>query len=500
MENNLLHKASVSLKEWLQYHIFTKKFSSPIGLALLGLITVFVTYITVLVDQTMGIAIVGGLVGLLLCILCVGFPVFGYYTVFVVTILMQLPERLLNLTQAIPTGLLPEYLGYIVFLGVITRQEYRKEITGKFWSHTIVIWMMVLLAYHLFEVVNPAASSKFGWFNFVRKQISFLSFFYMSYCLLNSRKAIVRFTQFWVVFTTIHALYACKQQWFGYFAFEDVWLRMYPDRYAMFVNFGFVRKFGLLSDPASAGILYALSTVFIAVLFIRATKFKMRFLYLVLVLIHFLATTYTGTRTATLMVVAGMVMYCVLYLYERRTIILCIAFVFMIVGLLVAPIYDNLIINRMRSAFEGSKDPSALVRDINRKMAQPYVYSHPIGGGLNSSGLLGTLYDPGHYLASIPPDSGYMQTMLEQGPIGLALMVIFYFIILKTGIHYFYRVRDPELRTLYGAHLCSIFTLFVAQYSQMAVGQYPSILYYYAVMVIFLKLHQYESTKPTLTT
>ncbi|WP_315820631.1 hypothetical protein [Paraflavitalea speifideaquila] len=166
----------------------------------------------------------------------------------------------------------------------------------------------------------------------------------------------------------------------------------------------------------------------------------------------------------------------------------------MITALLVAPIYDNAVINRLRSTFEGSKEPSAMVRDLNRKLVQPYVWSHPIGGGVNTAGLVGQMYNPGHYLSFIPPDSAYMQTMMEQGPIGLALLLIFYYVILRTGIKYFYRVRDPDLKSQYAAHLVSVFSLLVAQFSQMAIGQYPNVLYFYSALAIFLKLHLYDSS------
>ena len=85
---------------------------------------------------------------------------------------------------------------------------------------------------------------------------------------------------------------------------------------------------------------------------------RQQFLYYGLAILHFLATSYTGTRTATLMVVAAIVFYCILTLYQRRTLIFSGVFAFMITALLVAPIYDNMVINRLRSTFEGSKDPS----------------------------------------------------------------------------------------------------------------------------------------------
>ena len=495
MAKNVLHKASASILSWLHYHFLERKMGTSLGIAILGFIAIAMSYITVLVDSKISIGIVAGVAGILIFLVCMIYPFVGFYLTYFICLFLMFPARLLNAAAVIPTGLIPEYLSYLTLLGVITRQEYKKEATGKFWGHTITLWIMILLVYYVLQIVNPNMGSKLGWFNFFRKQVSFAAFFYMSYCFFNSRKAIEIFTGFWIILTTIEALYTCKQQWFGFFGFEYTWLVSDPDRYDLFVNGGFVRRFGLLSDPAAAGVLYACSTTFMLVMALRAKKLQQQILYFVLTILHFMASSYTGTRTATLMVVAGVVFYCVLTLYERKTLIFSGLFAVMFIGLMVAPVYDNMIINRLRSTFEGSKDPSALVRDLNRKLVQPYVHSHPIGGGIFTAGLIGSLYNPGHYLASIPPDSAYMQTMMEQGPIGLALLLIFYYVILRTGIRYFYRVRDPDLKTLYAAHLVCIFSLLVAQFSQMAIGQYPNVLYFYSALAIFLKLHLYDSSK-----
>ncbi|WEK36231.1 MAG: O-antigen ligase family protein [Candidatus Pseudobacter hemicellulosilyticus] len=499
MERNLIHKASESLKEWLRYHVFTRKLTTPVGIAILGLIAILISYITVLVDYKLSVVLVAAVGIILLCVLCIVYPLFGFYCSYVVTICMMFPERMMNSGTPIPTGLIPEYLAYLAMLGVLTKDQYRKQISPQFWNHSITIWILVLVVYTMLQGINPSMGNKLGWFNYFRKQVSYAAFFYISYCFLNSRKAIFNFTWFWLVISSLNALYCCKQQWLGFSGFEETWLMADPKRYALFVNFGFVRRFGLLSDPAAAGILYACGTVLCLVLALRAKKAKPRILFYLLAAIHFMATSYTGTRTGTLMVVAGVVLYCVMTLYDKRTVMFCGVFAFGLTALLVAPIYNNQIINRLRSTFEGSKDPSALVRDVNRHIAQPYVYSHPFGGGINTSGLAGSMYNPGHYLNSIPPDSGYMQVMLEQGPVGLLFTCIFYFVILRTGIRWFYRVKDEELKTLYVAHLAAIFTLMVAQYSQLAIGQYPSVLYFYSVLAMLLKLHQYDSSRRLIT-
>lgn len=491
MERNLLQRASVSIGDWLRYQFLNRKMETPFGLFLLGTIAVCLAYITALDGYKLSIGIVAGVGVLLICIVCVLYPMFGFLFSFVISLFIVLPERLLN-GGTIPTGLIPEFFSYLTLIGVITNHKYRKEAQHGFWNAGITIALLVFLSYYFIELVNPAMGNKLGWFNAFRKQFSYFVFFYLAYCLLNSRKAIRFFTNFWIIVSSFEALYACKQQWFGFFDFEYTWLIADEKRYNLFVNWGFARKFGLLSDPASAGILFSATAMFILVLALRERRTGVRMLYYLLTIINLLASTYTGTRTATVMIVGGVLFYCIVTLYERRTLFFTAFFAAALTFILVAPIYNNVVFTRVRSAFEGSKDPSALVRDLNRKAVQPYVYMHPIGGGIFTCGNIGELYNPGHYLNNFPPDSGYMAVMMEMGFIGLIMLLVSYYIILRTGIRYFYRVKDPYIKTLYVANLVYIFTLFVAMYSQQAIGQYPSVFYYLSALALLLKLHQFD--------
>lgn len=491
MENNFVNKTS-GVVSWFRDQIFTRKMASPVGLLILACLSVCMAYATALISVKVSIGITAMVGGILLCALSVMYPWVGFILTFFVCFFLLLPSRLTNVPIMIPTGLIPEFFSYLTLLGLITKDKYRQQVTSETWNSPIIWWSLVMMAYYFIILFNPAMSSKVGWFNFTRKQFSYGAFILICYMLINSRWSLVFLMRTWIVVSTIHALYCCKQQWFGFSNWEYVWLISDPKRFDLFVNSGFMRRFGLVSDPAAAGILYACGCVLVLVLGLRAKEFKKKLFYFLLATVHFLASSYTGTRTATLMIIAGMAFYCILTLYEKRTLIFSAVFGIGLMGLMFAPIYDNMVINRLRSTFEGSKDPSAMARDLNRKMVQPYVWSHPIGGGLNTAGLVGQTYNPGHYLSMIPPDSAYMQTMMEQGPIGLALLLIFYYFILRTGIKNFYRVKDHYIKTLYVANLVSIFTLLVAQFSQQAIGQYPSVLYFYAGLALLLKLHQFD--------
>jgi 4-amino-4-deoxy-L-arabinose transferase-like glycosyltransferase len=103
---------------------------------------------------------------------------------------------------------------------------------------------------------------------------------------------------------------------------------------------------------------------------------------------------------------------------------------------------------------------------------------------------------PWHRLAGYPPDSGYMKIMLEQGWVGLILNVVFYYIVLQTGISGFYNARKKDIKTLYLAFTVCFFSLVVGQYSQLAISQYPQYFFYLATLVIFYKLKEYDTKTP----
>jgi putative inorganic carbon (hco3(-)) transporter len=257
-----------------------------------------------------------------------------------------------------------------------------------------------------------------------------------------------------------------------------------------------MRKFSMLSDPAASGVLFSAYMVLILVLAIRTASTKRKIWLYSLAMICFLGFSYSGTRTSNIILLGGILFYGIATINEKRTIRLVTGTAIGFILLLSIPVYNPVML-RIRSTFEGSKDPSAAFRDMNRKRIQPYIYSHPIGGGINTCIPEGLIYSPGHYLASFPSDSGYLKIAVEQGWIGLALALIFYYLILRTGIRNFYRARAPEIRMWYIACIAFVFCLLIGQFSQIVIGQYPTIFLYYGAIVIFIKLVNYEQKPRT---
>jgi putative inorganic carbon (hco3(-)) transporter len=477
---------------WLKHHIVDKKMNSVIGYIFLSIIILGITWLTVTVDQRIGPGVVAGLGGICLVIAFMKFPYFGFYFTIAFSTLVSTIDRLLNI--GVPSGTFIELFTYLLFVSVVLKYEFRHRIDLDFWRNPITVGLFILFSFYIVELFNPNMFSALGWVSFFRKQLSFFVFYYLCYAFFNSRKKILYFVHFNIALTTLAALYACKQQWFGYAGFEKRAIAI-DGSYALLFQGGFLRKFSVFSDPATSGVLFASVAVLCIILAVRETRKKARNWFGFCTLINLLGYSYSGTRTATLMVVSGIALYVVCTLYEKRTVTFAIIFILALVTIITMP-FQNMVTNRIRTTFQAGKDASASLRDFNRHAVQPYIQDHPIGGGIFTCGFEGPKYNHGHYLEMLQPDSGYMKTLAEEGAIGLLLMLIFYFICLRVGLRAFYRLHDPKLQSYYIALTVMVFAMMVGQYSQMVIYQYPIVLYFYAILIIFIKLAKYDKKQP----
>ncbi len=130
----------------------------------------------------------------------------------------------------------------------------------------------------------------------------------------------------------------------------------------------------------------------------------------------------------------GILAYTIFTLNEKRTYTILVYLILVGGFVLYGPFRNNPVVSRITSTFQGNKDPSAMLRTIDRHAVQPYLRSHPMGGGIYTCGAEGAVYNVGHYLSKFQPDSGYMKILAEQGWVGLILILIFYFIFMRTGM------------------------------------------------------------------
>jgi putative inorganic carbon (hco3(-)) transporter len=487
---NLLHKNN-SETNWLKYQFLEKKLNTGLGYFILALLAIGCAYCTALIDIKTGVFYLGAFVAIFIVVLFIRNPYFGLFFTIVFSSLPSFLSRVMPSTD-LAFGSVTDVFAYLLFFSVIIKYKYRGELDKKFLLNPVSIGLLILLVFYIIQVLNPNMFSKLGWFSYTRKYFLQLCFFLTCYCLFDSWKRVKFFIYFWIIFSSILALYACKQQWFGLFDFEWRWLNAHPKQMDLFLQWGLLRKFSILSDPAASGVYFASIAAQCIILIIREKSLKIRFWLSIAAMLNLMAYAYSGTRTATLMIVAGIAFYMLATITEKRTVIFGFLCVAGFLTLMYMP-FSPPSIGRIRSTFtQGNKDASAQLRDVNRHRVQPYLYQHPMGGGIFTSIPEGTKYNAGHYLEKFPPDSGYMKVFAEQGWIGLGVLLICYYLFLRTGIKNYYRLQDPEIRSHVISLIIMLFTLMVGQYSQIAMGIDPQTFYYLGTLVIFIRMPVYD--------
>src|SRR5260221_1230409 len=206
---------------------------------------------------------------------------------------------------------------------------------------------------------------------------------------------------------------------------------------------------------------------------------------------------YSGTRTAYATLLAGIAFFILLNIDKSWVKKFGPACVLVFLILMYGPFSSIGTIRRFRSTFQGTQDESYNVRTLARKFIQPYILSHPIGGGLGTTGFNGAIEHPGHPLANFQPDSSYLTKATEPGWIGLATILILYFWTLKVAIVGFFRVRPPLVKAYYGAAASSLFAFYIAEFAQVAIGGISDVIVYFGLVGIVLKLKYYENDLPS---
>jgi hypothetical protein len=327
-----------------------------------------------------------------------------------------------------------------------------------------------------------------GWFHFFRRQVMIFLTYILVVHYIESESDVKQLIKIWLFFAAASALYAIFTQLIVLPNFEDQWVLASKNREKLYYLVdGFKRKYSFYSDPAAFGMDMAATSLLLIILVFYREKRHQVVLFILLSLFCLLGAIYSGTRTAYLMILAGMLLFLLMKGINRTTIVVGLLSLLGLVGILKIPIYDNLFINRVRSAFNISQDASLQIRNLNRARIQPYIHDNPIGGGIYTTGGQGLEYNPGHILAGFPPDSGYLRAALETGWIGLIVILIFHFIILRSGIFSFFEQSNKSMRGILAAVTACFFSFVIANYGQDVFGQIPSCFFFCICIGIIVK-------------
>ncbi|MEQ9413596.1 MAG: O-antigen ligase family protein, partial [Cyclobacteriaceae bacterium] len=435
------------------------KFKQPLFLGGLIIISLLVAF---------GIAQLGIAFGVVFILLLLAIPLFlisllnpqnGFLILTVYGYFLFLIGRLSPVD--IPTGIGIEVVSSILFVGLLVKEF---KVVGDRWrlfKNPVTYLLLVSETYNLVQGANPNSVSIAGWIVSLRGIVFTLILYFIVIKVFTDFNYVKRFTQLWLFLAVLAGLYGIYQEIFGYSDFE--WRAIYanPKTFNLISVWSGIRKFSFLSDVAAFGLLMAFGGIFTTIMILGPYKPHIKVVLLICTLIMFAGMTYSGTRSATAMIPVGIVFYILLSLNNKVTIVFLGVSVIIFCAILFGPFYSPSI-QRLKSTFSPSEDPSMQVRDRNRTAIQPYIYSHPIGGGVFTTNDIGHVYSPGHRLAGFQTDSGYLKTALEKGWIGLIIQLALYSVIMAIGISNYFKVRDPEIKIYYAAYMASFFALTVA--------------------------------------
>jgi putative inorganic carbon (HCO3(-)) transporter len=468
-----------------------QKLNNWVGYLLFFAISLFFGY-TMAFKWEMGMMLLALLCGTAVLLVCLFNTEAGFYINMTYSFFAFFFSRwLIYYGIDLPVGVLSDVFILATFFSLFIKRGNLKQTFNEFTSTIVVRFLLIVYAYFALQLFNPNAHSFFGWYTAFRKILATLLLFFTAFHLFNSYAAIAKFLKYIFVLSLMAGAYGCIQQWFGVTEFEWQWIVNDPHGFGLAFIGGELRKFSTMSDPAAFSVSMAAgAALFIVLLTEQENRLKKNIL-LIGVIFMILGMSYSGTRTANAMLVAGLAFFAI-FTFDRkstRVFAICGTLIFLIV--LYGP-FNNKTINRFRSTFSAEEDASFQVREKARKAIQAYIHSHPIGGGLATTGATGKVYNPGHPLAGFQPDSGYLKKATEIGPIGFGLYCILYFLILQTGIRGYFSSTDKKVKVIYAACTCSIYCFYVGEYAQKAIGQISDMVLYYPMIVILLKLKKFK--------
>ncbi|MBC7913359.1 MAG: O-antigen ligase family protein [Pyrinomonadaceae bacterium] len=395
-----------------------------------------------------------------------------------------------------PLGTLMDGIQFLLILGFFLFQKFYPN--WKIFKTPIAIMLLIWFFYNIFQFANPFTEARMAWVYTVRAMaVVTLMYFIFSYHIktISFLKLLLKL---WIGLSFFAALYAFKQEHIGFFAFEEADFSDPLVISLLFIN-GVWRKFSIFSDPVAFAYNMVVSTIFCVAL-ITGPISKMKKIILCCLAVFFITNMlYSATRAAYVLLPAGFFLYIVMHL-TRKVLTLGIigaAFLYILVYIPTG----NLTLYRFQSAFKPSDDASFNVRKINQKKIQPYILSHPLGGGLGATGASGVKYAPHSFLAQLPPDSTYIRVAAELGWIGLLIFCGLLFTILRQGIINYYLIKDPELKSYCLGMTLVVFALNIGCFPQEALVQFPISIYFYffiSVINITLKLDQEKQAQQAL--
>ena len=384
-------------------------------------------------------------------------------------------------TNDFPVGTLMDGMLFLFVLGFFIKQK-----TNSNWGilkNPISIIILLWILYNIGQVLNPVAESKMAWLYTIRTVAIIALMYYIFLYHIRTKQFLKTILKWWLLASLLNAMYALKQEYIGFFYFEQHYLDSNPIIAELLYQGGHWRKFSINPDPVTFAFNMVMASILCFALITGPLKTYRKIILGTLAILFFYVMLFSGTRSAYPLIPAALLFMSLLKFNKQVFAFTGVGLI--IIGFLIFVPTTNDTISRFQSAFRPNNDPSYQVRLANQARIKPYIYAHPFGGGLGATGTWGRQFSPNSYLANFPPDSGYVRVAVELGWIGLIVFCIMIFVILQYGVKIYFKIRDPELKSYALAMLLIVFAFNIGNYPQEALVQYPSnVLFFLAIAII----------------
>ncbi|MBI1193479.1 MAG: hypothetical protein GC205_09915 [Bacteroidetes bacterium] len=471
---------------WKQ-HVLLQKFLTIPGAVLLGLAGLLFSLIIGVYGSSIGIILLAAVVGIPVVAACMIDMRFG--VMFLVTISYFILE--FKKIVDIPFGIFLDAGILLLFIAMVFRQA--EDHDWKFANNSISWWVLGWIFFNILQVINPVAESREAWMYTVRGMAGTIVFYYVILYTLTEFSYLIRLLKLVIGLSFLAGLYSMYQEYFGLPPWEHRWMMSDIETYKLIYQAGRIRLFSFLSDPTTFGIMMAYMVVLCFTLFFGPWKRSTKAMLVVGGFIMLLGCFWSGTRTAYIVIPAGILFVTLLAIAKRQWKIVLLSGGMMMGGLFLISIpTSNNTLYRFQTAFKPSEDKSYQVRLKTQARIKSIVQQHPFGGGLGSCGAWGKRFSPYTVFADIEPDSGYVRVAVELGWVGLILYMCMLFTAIVVGVKSVMRSRDPAIINLYMGLTGVIFALLVANYGQEAIILLPNSIVFYIVLAMVVRLKDFD--------
>lgn len=457
---------------------------------LLLIVNVGIAFLIAKINLLVSPVVLAAVVGVPFLIISLNDYRWAFYGGLFVTCIGFYLERLIPVN--LYYGVICDVLFSISFISLLFNNKEKKWKEKV--SHPITIGYFLMFGYQLLQILNPNAVSIVPWLYSLRTLIMPLMLL-VCIALLKDEFGMKLFLKVWISIGTLAGLYGLYQEFFGLPAFEWNWVEADPLRFGLYYILGHMRVFSFLSDPSAFGVFMAATSLACFALMLGPTSWFKKISLGMATLIMLPAMLYSGTRTAYAMVAVGVFFMVLISIRKRVTLIFAIVGAISFLAILFGPFHGREI-RRFRSAFKPEQDASMEVRDVKRLMFRSYIHAHPIGGGLNTTGSTGPRLSPGHPLATgVDADSGYLRIALEQGWIGLIILLVFFFFVMQRGINNYFMLDNTKFQHYNLAFVAPMFATTVANFTQHAIWYKPTYIMILAAFAVIINLESLEPKK-----